>query len=102
MISWVDIPVGRAGIYLALFGLILFGIGTLRAGVFPRWTGWLIVLGMAVIIPTEFVTQPYLFLIFWAIGATLVGAGLAWMGWQTLARKTEGNETGGKSPGATL
>lgn len=96
-VSWSEIPVGRAGSYLALTGLLLFGVATLRGGVFPRWTGWLIVIGMATILPTEFVTQPYLFLIFWAIGATLVGAGLGWMGW----RLWSGLEVGAASPPTT-
>ena len=84
MVAWVDLPVGRAGDYMTLAGLFLLGLGTLRAGVFPRWTGWLVLAGLAVILPTYFVTQPYLFLVFWAIGATLTGAALACIGWRVL------------------
>ncbi len=82
MISWVEIPVGRAGNYLALAGLFLLGLSTARAAVFPRWSGWLVMAGLAVIVPTYFVTQPYLFQIFWAIGAALAGVGMARIGWR--------------------
>lgn len=79
--SWVDFPFGRVGNYMLILGMILFGISVIRAEVFPNWTGWLVVIGIALFLPSQFQSQAYLFLIFWAIGATLVAIGLGWMGW---------------------
>jgi hypothetical protein len=84
MVSWVDLPVGRYGFYMILSGIFLFGISVIRAGVFPRWTGWLVAVGLAILLPSQFTPQAYLFLIFWMIGATLQGIGLGWMGWTLL------------------
>jgi hypothetical protein len=86
MASWVDIPVGRFGYYMLLLGIFLFGISVLRADVFPRWSGWLVVIGLALSLPGQFTTQDYLFSVFSVIGATLEGIGIGWMGW-TLLRK---------------
>jgi hypothetical protein len=79
--SWVDFPFGRVGNYMLILGMILFGISVIRAGVFPHWTGWLVVIGIALFLPSQFQSQAYLFLIFWAIGATLGAIGVGCMGW---------------------
>jgi hypothetical protein len=88
MASWVDIPVGRFGNYMLLLGIFLFGVSAIRAAVFPRWSGWLLVIGLALSLPGQFSPQDYLFSIFSVIGATLEGVGLGWMGW-TLLKKRE-------------
>jgi hypothetical protein len=80
MASWDTIPVGRAGLYMVFLGNLLFGISAIQAGVFPRGSGWLVVLGLALLVPSQLQSQAYLFSIFWVIGATLQGIGLAWMG----------------------
>lgn len=87
MASWVDLPVGRYGFYMVLLGIFLFGISVTRAGVFPNGAGWLIAVGLAILLPSQFAPQAYLFLIFWVIGATLQGIGLGWMGWVLLNKK---------------
>ncbi|HSK66927.1 MAG TPA: hypothetical protein VK888_08360 [Anaerolineales bacterium] len=84
MASWVDIPVGRFGNYMLLSGIFLFGTSVIRAEVFPRWSGWLVVIGLALSLPGLFTTQDYLFSIFSVIGATLEGIGIGWMGWTLL------------------
>lgn len=89
MASWADIPVGRIGNYMLVLGLFIFGVSVIRSGIFPRWSGWLVVIGISLILPTLFQAQAYFFLIFWAIGATLEGIGLGWMGW-TLLRGMRG------------
>jgi len=86
MIVWNDVPVGKIGNYMIPLGLLLFGVSVIRAEVFPRWTGWLMVIGVALILPTQFQSQAYLFQIFWFIGATLVGIGMGWMGWRLLKK----------------
>ena len=88
MASWVDIPVGRVSSYAILLGILLFGVSVIRAGVFPRWTGWLLVIGLAILLPSQFAPQAYLFTIFWVIGAVLQGIALGWMGWTLLRGKS--------------
>ena len=88
MASWVDIPIGRISLYMVLLGILLFGISVIRAEVFPRWSGWLLVIGLALLLPSQFQSQAYLFSIFWVIGATFQGMGLAWMGLILLKRKS--------------
>jgi hypothetical protein len=88
MASWVDIPVGRFGFYMVLMGIFLFGISVLRAAVFPRWTGWLVTVGLAILLPSQFSPQAYLFTIFWVIGAILQGFGLGWMGGTLFNKKS--------------
>lgn len=88
MIVWNDIPIGRIGNYMLPIGLLLFGVSVIRAELFPRWTGWLMVVGVALLLPTQFQSQAYLFQIFWVIGATLVGIGMGWMGWRLLKDKS--------------
>jgi hypothetical protein len=87
MASWVEIPVGRYGSYMVMLGTLSFGFSVVRAGVFPSWTGWLVVIGLALLLPSQFQAQDYLFSIFWAIGATLEGIGLGWMGWMLFKKK---------------
>lgn len=87
MASWVDIPVGRFGNYMLLLGIFLFGVSAIRGGVFPRGSGWLIVIGLALSLPGLFTMQDYLFSIFSVIGATLEGIGLGWMGWILLKKR---------------
>jgi hypothetical protein len=88
MASWVDIPVGRIGTYMLLLGIFLFGVSAIRAEVFPRGSGWLVTLGLVLLLPSQFQSQDYLFSIFWIIGATLLGIGLGWMGWTLLLNKS--------------
>ena len=86
MASWVDIPVGRFGNYMLLLGIFLFGLSVIRADVYPRWSGWLVVIGLALSLPGLFPTQDYLFSVFSVIGATLEGIGIGWMGWRLLRK----------------
>jgi len=87
MASWEDIPVGRYGGYMVIFGMLLFGMEAVRSGVFPRWSGWLVLLGLALALPFTFTIQAYYLGIFWVLGATLQGIGIAWMGWTMLPGK---------------
>ena len=86
MAAWVDIPVGRAGVYLVILGWLLFGAGMVRAGAGPRWSGWLIVGGVALALPIEFGVQAYAFGVFWVVGAALAGAGVLRLGWSIFSR----------------
>jgi hypothetical protein len=87
MASWIDIPIGRFGNYMLLAGNLLFGMSIIRAEFFPRWSGWLVVIGLLLLLPAQFQSQAYLFLIFWVIGATLEAIGFAWMGRSVLNKQ---------------
>ena len=63
---------------LMVVGGLLFGIGTLRAGVFPRWTASLFLLGLLVnlvlvVLPVPDILQ--------TLGSAVRNAGLVGMGW---------------------
>jgi hypothetical protein len=59
-------------------GGFAFGAATLRAGVFPRWTAWLFVVGVALNLVLGFLPLPDLFQ---TLGTALRNAGLVGMGW---------------------
>ena len=64
---------------LAFFiGLILFGIATMRAGVFPRWAGLLLIVGDIVFGAGDFTRSaaPVVFV----VGALITCAGFVWLG----------------------
>lgn len=84
MASWQDIPVGRAGSYMVILGMFLLGVEAIRSGVFPRWSGWLVILGIALALPFAFTIQAYFLGTFWVLGAITEGMGIAWMGWRLI------------------
>ena len=61
-----------------LVGLILFGIATMRAGVFPRWAGLLLIVGDVVFAAGCFAgsAAPIVF----ALGSAITCAGFVWLG----------------------
>jgi hypothetical protein len=64
---------------LAFFlGLILFGAATMRAGVFPRWAGLLLIVGDVVFGAGDLFgpAAP----IVYVLGAAITGAGFVWLG----------------------
>jgi hypothetical protein len=64
---------------LAFFlGLILFGAATMRAGVFPRWAGLLLIVGDVVFGAGDHFgpAAP----IVYVLGAAITGAGFVWLG----------------------
>jgi hypothetical protein len=87
MASWEDIPVGRVGGYMTTLGVFLFGVEAIRSEVFPRWSGWLVVIGIALALPFTFTIQAYFLGIFWVLGAIVEGVGLGWMGWILLKKQ---------------
>jgi hypothetical protein len=66
-----------------LIGLILFGIATMRAGVFQRWAGLLLIIGDVVFGAGSF-AGPLSPLIF-VLGALITCAGFAWLGLDLLS-----------------
>jgi len=61
-----------------LIGLILFGIGTMRAGVLPRWSGPLLILGDVVFAVGTFAGSAAL--IVEVLGALITCAAFVWLG----------------------
>jgi hypothetical protein len=61
-----------------LIGLILFGVATMRAGVLPRWTGPLLILGDVVFAVGTFAGSAAL--IVEVLGALITCAAFVWLG----------------------
>jgi hypothetical protein len=61
-----------------LIGLILFGIATMRAGVFPRWAGVLLIVGDVVFGAASFSGSASL--VIEVIGALITCAAFVWLG----------------------
>ncbi len=67
-----------------LIGLILFGVATMRAGVFPRWAGLLLIVGDVVFGAGSFAGEAAT--IFEILGALITCAALVWLGLSLLSR----------------
>lgn len=61
-----------------LVGLILFGVATMRAGIFPRWAGLLLIAGDVVFGLGSFAGSAAT--IFEILGAAITCAALVWLG----------------------
>jgi hypothetical protein len=87
-----------------VFGHILFGLATMRAGVLPRWSGFLVVIGMLLFFLGELaflgqrLAAPALQQVFDLIqrlhvivllGDAAFGFGLAWMGYMVWSEKRQ-------------
>jgi hypothetical protein len=72
---------------MVIVGMFLFGVEAIQSRVFPRWSGWLVLIGIALALPFLFTIQAYYLGIFWVLGATIQGIGIAWMGWTMLPGK---------------
>jgi hypothetical protein len=63
-------------------GYILFGVATMRAGVLPRWSGLLLIVGVSLFMISEAPlfdrTLSHLIV---TVGDGVFGLGLAWMGY---------------------
>src|SRR5215217_6887462 len=66
-----------------LIGLILFGVATMRAGVFPRWAGLLLIVGDVVFGAASFAGAAAT--IFEIIGALITCLALLWLGLSLLS-----------------
>ena len=64
-----------------LVGIILFGVAVMRAGVFTRWAGWLLIIGAVLGLLGGIAAVQIVF----ALGAVVAGAGFAWLGWELLS-----------------
>ena len=72
-----------APVFVMGFGLgyILFGVATMRAGVLPRWSGLLLIIGVSFFMISEaLLFDPTLSHVIVTIGDVVFGLGLAWAG----------------------
>jgi len=73
-----------APVFIMGFGLgyILFGVATMRAGVLPRWSGLLLIIGVSFFMISEApLFDPTLSHVIVTIGDVVFGMGLAWAGY---------------------
>ena len=68
-----------------LAGIILLGVVVMRAGVFARWTGWLLIIGAVLGLLGGIAAVQIIF----ALGAVVAGAGFAWLGLELLSGGAE-------------
>ena len=90
---WSTTVVGSAPLLLGL-GLILFGIATVRAHVYPRWAGMLLNIGVVLLTITGMSTlllQNILIVsgVLSVIALAIASVGLGWMGWVLWSSKGE-------------
>jgi hypothetical protein len=69
---------------LELVGPVLLGIATLRANVFPRWTGWLLIAVPVLLLIGFFLSLPGPLA---QLDAVVLNLSLAGMGFSLLSRK---------------
>ena len=90
MFAWSQIPILHLAILFNTAGGILLGLGTIRAGVFPRWTGAALIIASVANFGIEyFLPRPALLVVpalFFAVA--FIGMGwLLWSGNKRLALK---------------
>jgi len=91
---------------LPLFGLtfglgfILFGVATMRAGVLPRWSGLLLIIGILFSMAEGSPIDRALLHAIVTTGHVLLGLGLAWMGYVLWSKRRELAKTPAITPWA--
>lgn len=85
-----------------VLGHILFGFATLRAGILPRWSGWLVIIGMVLFflgevaflaqnLPAPALQQAFEIIrklhVIVLLGDAAFGLGIAWMGYALWSEK---------------
>jgi hypothetical protein len=91
-------PVMHIAVYCVFVGWTLLGISVAQAGVFPRWSGRLLALGVVLQLPSQSLELSVpLFFIFTIGGSILVGTGLIWIGWALWSGKGWNREEPGLS-----
>jgi hypothetical protein len=69
-------------------GYILFGVATMRAGVLPRWSGLLLIIGVSLFMISEApLFDRMLSHVIVTLGDIVFGLGLAWMGFALWSEK---------------
>jgi hypothetical protein len=85
-------PVFLLPVFVLGFGLgwILLGVATMRAGVLPRWSGLLLIIGVTLFVSSEALPfEATLAHILVTVGDIIFGLGLVWMGYVLWSEKRE-------------
>jgi hypothetical protein len=83
------IAMGIASVLTWVLGNVLFGASVIRAKIFPRWAGILLIIG-SVVIPITYLAGVSVKVV--AVGAIIAGAGQIWLGYE-LFRSLRGSTT---------
>ncbi len=78
---WGGVPFLPVGTYAQIIGLILLGIASARAGVFPRWAGYCLLLAALIDLPVELPMIGNQLTFLWPVSLVLLAVGFIWMGW---------------------
>lgn len=73
------IAIGIVSVLTWVLGNVLFGFSVIRAKIFPRWAGILLVIG-SVVIPVAYLAGFSVKVV--AVGAIIAGAGQIWLGYE--------------------
>ena len=85
-------PVFIQPVFVLGFGLgwILLGVATMRAGVLPRWSGLLLIIGVTLFVVSETVLfEARLAHTLVTVGDVIFGLGLMWLGYALWSEKRE-------------
>lgn len=87
----MTVPAFALGVIFLGYGLgfILFGVATMRAGVLPRWSGLLLIIGVAIsMLEGSPIDETILHAVL-TFGRILFGLALAWMGYALWSQERE-------------
>jgi hypothetical protein len=84
MFSWGTFPILHVAVIGSFLGLLLFGIATARASVYPKWSGLIMAAGAVIYTLAEYFPMLYNLAL---PGVLAIGLSLIWMGW-TLVSNT--------------
>lgn len=98
----IALPAFLLPVFVLGFGLgyILLGMATMRAGVFPRWSGLLLIVGVSLFMISEAALfDRTLSHVLVTVGDVLFGLGWVWIGYVLWSEKRELGSKAGLRPG---
>lgn len=90
-------PIFLLPVFVLGFGLgwVLLGLATMRAGVLPRWSGLLLIIGVTLFVVSEAVPfEATLAHVLVTVGDVIFGLGLVWIGYALWSEKREPEKYG--------
>ncbi len=75
----IHLAIGIASVLTWVLGNVLFGSSVIRAKIFPKWAGILLIIG-SVVIPIAYLAGFSVKVV--ALGATIAGTGQIWLGYE--------------------
>lgn len=86
MFAWSQVPILHLAVLANTLGGILFGAATIRAGIFPRWTGALLIAGEVANLLNEYLIPVPALMIVPAVLMAAAFAGMGWILWAGMPR----------------